>query len=118
MAFWQKKCILCEAKHAVWRPYCQDCKRLFALVQANLGTMGLSQLMDTLIATGVPKPRIYKFLNADPRHKGSMMDQITAQLTNNLAEGIGVKGRDMTPIDVKTIRSNPKSGVSTKPIDG
>lgn len=87
------------------------------LVQQNLGQMGLSQLMDELIATGIPKPHIKQFLETDPHGNGSIMDQITAQLTNNLAEGMGVKDKEMTAQDVQRIKSNPSSGVSTKPIE-
>lgn len=87
------------------------------LVQKNLGQMGLSQLMDELIATGLPKPQIKHFLEADPHGNGSIMDQITAQLTNNLAEGMGVKSKDMTAQDVQKIKQSPATGVSTKPIE-
>jgi hypothetical protein len=73
--------------------------------------------MDTLIATGIPKAKIKLFLNADPQGKGSVMDQITAGLTNNLAEGMGVKDAEITSQDVRKIRLNPTSRVSTKPIE-
>ena len=73
--------------------------------------------MDELIATGIAKDRIKRFLEADPYGKGSLMDQIMAGLTNNLASGIGVKGAEMSPEDVKRIRENPQYGASIKPID-
>lgn len=73
--------------------------------------------MDTLIATGIPKPKIKLFLDADPQGKGSVMDQIMAGLTNNLAEGMGVKENEMTSQDVRRIRLSPTSGASTKPIE-
>ena len=110
-------CPFCREKRSLFKSLCADCTRLFSLVQANLGQVGIGQLMDILIATGISKPKIKLFLDADPEGKGSIMDQITAGLTNNLAEGMGVKNSDMTPEDVRRIRQNPTSGVSTKPID-
>lgn len=79
--------------------------------------MGFSQLLDELIGTGVEKQHIQTFLQANPQGKGSIMDQITAQLTNNLAEGIGVKQSDMTAQDVQNIRKNPTGQASQKPIN-
>lgn len=108
---------MCEGKRFFWQSPCKDCQKLFKIVQEGLGKMGLSQLMDELIATGLPKPKIQRFLESDPYGKGSLMDQIVAQLTNNLAEGIGVKGDEMTAEDVKTIRDNPQYGASTKPLE-
>lgn len=90
---------------------------MFVLVQENLGKTGLGQLMDVLIATGIDKRHIKFFLENNPHGKGSILDQITAELTNNLAAGIGVKGADISPGDVQRIRNNPNSGVATKPID-
>ena len=117
MGLLKKSCLLCAVPHWRWQPYCVDCKRLFTTVQLHMGKMGLSQLMDELIATGIPRARILKFLTADPYDKGSLMDQILAQLSNNLAEGIGVKGQGMSPADVKRIRANPTFGASNKPIE-
>lgn len=79
--------------------------------------MGLSQLMDVLIATGIEKQRILNFLTANPYNQGSLMDQILAQLSNNLASGIGVKRKDMTAEDVQRIRQNPTFGSSTQPLN-
>lgn len=73
--------------------------------------------MDALIATGIDKHKIRKFLETDVKGNGSILDQILAGLTNNLAEGIGVKGRGMTPNDVREIREKPRCGVSNRPID-
>ena len=78
--------------------------------------MGLGQLMDELIASGIAKSKIKRFLEADPQGKGSIMDQLLAELTNNLAEGMGVKNSDMKAEDVRHIRDNPTYGVSTKPL--
>lgn len=111
-----KPCPFCGDKKWFFKPICSDCRKLFDLVRANMGQTGLGQLMDILIATGIPKPKIKRFLESDPQGKGSIMDQILAHLTNNLAEGIGVKDSEMKPEDVKRIRENPTFGASTKQI--
>jgi hypothetical protein len=111
------KCPICNGKRSFFKSLCHDCQRLFNVVHQNLGKVGLSGLMDKLIETGIDKKKILHFLNTDPQGKGSVMDQITAQLTNNLAEGMGVKESDMKPEDVKRIRENPLYGVSNKPLD-
>lgn len=111
------KCVICKQKRPLFKSLCHHCQQLFDVVQKNLGQMGMSQLMDKLIETGIEKAKIKHFLEANPHGKGSIMDQITAQLTTNLAEGIGVKESDITPEDVRKIRENPVHGASTKPID-
>lgn len=78
--------------------------------------MGIGQLMDELIATGISKAKIKRFLESDPKGSGSIMDQLIARLTNNLAEGIGVKNSDMKAEDVKRIRDQPVYGASAKAI--
>lgn len=109
-------CPFCHEKKWFWKNICPDCKILFDHVQHNMGQTGLGQLMDELIATGISKAKIKKFLESDPTGRGSIMDQLLAQLTNNLAEGIGVKDSDMKAEDVKRIRENPTFGASTKAI--
>lgn len=111
------KCTICRRKRPLFQPLCRECRKLFDLVNENLGRVGLGQLMDILIETGIDKKRIKQFLEANPHGKGSIMDQITAHLTTDLAEGLGVKKKDVTPEDVRKIRENPVYGVSTKPVD-
>lgn len=111
-------CPFCGDKKWFWKNICGDCATLFRMVHERMGKTGLGQLMDELIATGIPKPRIRKFLDSDPAGSGSIMDQLLALLTNDLAAGMGVKGGDMTAKDVRRIRADPVHGTSDKPIDG
>lgn len=111
------QCQLCQGRRKLWKRLCPDCTKLFQLVKANLGQMGFGELLDTLIATGIDKNRVQMFLKANPHGKGSILDQITAQLTNNLAEGMGVKRQDMTAEDVQRIRNQPVGLASSKPLD-
>lgn len=79
--------------------------------------MGFSQLLDELIATHIAKDHIKNFLESNHSGQGSILDQITASLTNNLAEGIGVKKVNLSARDVEKIRTNPTGAVSQKPLD-
>lgn len=108
-------CRLCQKKRPLFKALCRDCERLFAVVKKNIGLLGLGQMMDELIATGIDKKQILNFLKQDPVGKGSFMDQITAELTNNLASGMGVRKEILTAADVKRIREQPLHGASAKP---
>ena len=65
--------------------------------------MGYGEFLDELEQTGVDKQKIVTFLQADPDGKGSVRDQITAEMTTDLMKGMGIKGTQ-TPQGVKRIR--------------
>lgn len=110
-------CKICGKSRSPLRPLCQACAQLFDIVRKSAGSVGLSELIDRLIATGVEKSHVKIFLESNKHGQGSMLDQITAALTNNLAQGIGVKEKDMTARDVMQIRENPAGVASHKPLD-
>jgi len=51
----------------------------------------------------VAKEKIITFLKADPEGKGSVQDQVTAEMTTELMKVMGISGRQ-TPQEVKRIR--------------
>lgn len=110
-------CAICSQKRSPFKAFCRECTVLFAIVKENLGKVGLTGLIDSLLKTGIRKEKVKLFLEADQPGRGSVLDQITAALTNDLASGIGVKECDMSALDVRRIRQNPVFGSSTKPID-
>jgi len=110
-------CAICRQTRSPFKAFCGDCTVLFAVVKENLGKVGLTQLIDALLQTGIAKENVKVFLEVDQPGRGSVLDQITAALTNDLATGIGVKECDMSALDVQRIRKNPVFGSSTKPID-
>jgi hypothetical protein len=61
------------------------------------------QFLDGLEQTGVSKEKILIFLQADPDGKGSVQDQVTAEITTELMNVMGMSGRQ-TPEEVKRIR--------------
>lgn len=110
-------CRICGKSRSPFRALCAPCQTLFNVVQQNLGTTGFSELIDRLIATGIDKAHVKFFLEANPRGQGSILDQIIAQLTNNLAEGMGVKENEMSASDVRRIREEPIGVASHKPLN-
>ena len=53
--------------------------------------------------TGVERDKILLFLKADPDGKGSIQDQVTAEMTSELMKVMGISGQQ-TAGEVKRIR--------------
>ena len=64
--------------------------------------VGFRTLLDALAKTGVAEEKIRRFLTADTG-EGSLQDRLTAQMTNDLATGLG-QVSDIKPADVRRIR--------------
>ena len=84
---------------------CGDCKRLLARVQELRGRVGYGEFLEGLERTGVAKEKILTFLKADPDGKGSVQDQVTAEMTTELMKVMGISGRQ-TAGEVKRIRKS------------
>jgi hypothetical protein len=84
---------------------CRDCQKLMARVDEQRGRVGYGEFLDGLERTGVAKEKILAFLKADPDGKGSVQDQITAEMTTELMQIMGIAGRQ-TPQEVKKIRDS------------
>lgn len=67
------------------------------------GRAGYGEFLDGLEATGVDREKIKTFLQADPDGKGSIQDQVTAEMASELMKVMGLKG-SQSPQDVKRIR--------------
>jgi len=78
---------------------------LLARVQELRGKVGFGQFLDGLERTGVAKEKILTFLQADPDGKGSIQDQVTAEMTTELMNVMGMSGRQ-TAHEVKRIRTS------------
>ena len=68
-------------------------------------TCGVSGSIVDLAETGVAKDKILKFLDTDPDGKGSVRDQVTAEMTSELMKVMGISGRQTAP-EVKRIRNS------------
>jgi hypothetical protein len=96
-------CSYCGENAGLLSRTCQDCKKLVVRVAELRGHVGYGEFLDGLEKTGVAKDKIMKFLKADPEGKGSVQDQITAEMTTELMQVMGIAGRQ-TPQEVKRIR--------------
>ena len=99
------RCAYCGESAGLMSRMCRDCKRLMARVNELRGRVGYGEFLDGLERTGVPKEKIMVFLTADPDGKGSVQDQITAEMTTELMQIMGIAGRQ-TPQEVKKIRDS------------
>ena len=61
------------------------------------------QFLDLFIETGLSREKIEAFMNADPHGKGSVKDQITADMSSELLAAMGIRV-EQTAQDVKQLR--------------
>src|SRR5689334_7984225 len=97
------RCVCCGERSGLLAKVCGDCKKLLAKVEELRGGAGYGEFLDGLAATGVPKEKIMVFLKADPEGKGSIQDQVTAEMTSELMQVMGLKGKQSAE-NVKGIR--------------
>jgi len=99
-----RQCVYCRERTGLFARVCADCKKLLARVQDLRGKVGYGQFLDGLEQTGIGKEKILAFLQADPDGKGSIQDQVTAEMTTELMKVMGISGQQ-TAQEVKRIRS-------------
>jgi hypothetical protein len=100
-----RQCVYCGDRARLFGRVCADCKKLLACVDKLRGKVGFGQFLDGLERTGVAKEKLVKFLHADPDGKGSVQDQVTAEMTTELMNVMGMSGRQ-TAQEVKRIRTS------------
>lgn len=61
-------------------------------------------MMQLFVDSGIAAEKIEKFLEADPEGTGSVRDQITADMSNDLMRALGNDTRQ-TAADVKKLRA-------------
>ncbi len=98
-------CLYCREGAGFFARVCADCKKLLARVEQLRGKVSYGQFLDGLEQTGVSKEKILRFLQADPEGKGSIQDQVTAEMTSELMRVMGISGRQ-TAQEVKRIRDS------------
>jgi alanine racemase len=76
-----------------------------ARVDELRGKVGFGEFLDGLEQTGVARQKIMAFLKADPYGRGSVQDQVTAEMTTQLMKVMGISGQQ-TAEEVKHIRSS------------
>jgi hypothetical protein len=98
-------CGYCGESAGLLARICADCKQLLACVQQLRGRVGYGEFLDGLERTGVAKEKIMTFLKADPDGRGSIQDQVTAEMTTELMKVMGISGQQ-TAKEVKRIRGH------------
>jgi len=98
-----RQCAYCGERAGLFGRVCTDCKKLLARVEELRGKVSYGQFLDGLEQTGIAKEKILTFLQADPDGKGSIQDQMTAEMTTELMKVMGISGRQ-TAQEVKRIR--------------
>ena len=99
-----RNCVYCGERAGLFGKACADCKKLLARVAELRGKVSYGQFLDGLEQTGVAKEKILRFLKADPDGKGSIQDQVTAEMTTELMKVMGIAG-NQTAEAVKRIRN-------------
>jgi thiol-disulfide isomerase/thioredoxin len=99
------RCVYCGDRRLFWSKVCEDCRKLLARVDELKGRVGYGEFLDGLEQTGVAKEKIFIFLKADPEGKGSVQDQVTADMSSELMKVMGLKG-SQSPENVKQIRKS------------
>jgi len=77
---------------------------------------GFRELLDALIATGAPNPKIDLFLETDPDGTGSLHEKITARMTNEVMSALGQPSQ-LGPEDVKKVKRQMAEGKSPSETD-
>ena len=98
-----RQCVYCGERVGLFGRVCGQCKKLLASVQELRGKVSFGQFLDGLERTGIAKEKILTFLQANPDGKGSIQDQVTAEMTTELMKVMGISGRQ-TAQEVKRIR--------------
>ena len=100
-----RHCVYCGERVGFWSRMCADCKKLMACVEQLRGQVGYGEFLDGLERTGVAKEKIMVFLKANPEGKGSIQDQVTAEMTTELMKVMGISGQQ-TAQEVRRIRDS------------
>lgn len=104
-------CVYCKYRSGLISQVCRDCRKLIAAVKKLPEDFGYRQLLDTLLETKVDPDKIGSFLDADPDSKGSLNQQITARMTNQLMTDLGQPSK-MSAKDVKEVQEKIARGES------
>jgi hypothetical protein len=106
------RCRYCGERSGLLRRQCEDCGVLLDLYERHRGELGLSQLVDHFIASGVARAKIEAVLVADPDGEGALRDRVTADMANRLLADMGVTPRQ-TAADVRRLRERGGGSAST-----
>ncbi len=111
------QCIYCQEKAGFLKKTCAQCKEMLEIIQSLGAQFSFRELLDALMASSASNEKIQKFLDTDAHGQGSIRDNITARMTNQLAHTMG-QHTDMSPQKVKTIRELEKKNPTPNDLPG
>jgi hypothetical protein len=111
------KCVYCQTKAGFFKRICRDCDRLVDVTRSLENAFGYRQLLDTLLETKIDPQKIEKYLDADIDGRGSINDQITARMTNQIMHSLGTPSQ-LSGKDVLKVRHDIAEGRAPSLTDG
>lgn len=109
-------CVYCHERAGFFKRFCQDCRKLIAVMRHAPDSFGYRELLDQLLATDVSTDKIETFLHKDLDGRGSLNDQITARMTNQIMASLGQPSA-MTGPDVKKVKEDMAAGRAPSQVD-
>lgn len=107
------KCAYCGDRAGLLKRTCSDCLKLVHVFETAPQSFGYREMLQQLIATGVPHEKIEKFIDSDTDGHGTINDQITARMTNEIMSSLGqpstMKGQDVKKVREDIASGNPPS---------
>ena len=97
------RCRYCLEPAGWWRRQCRVCGQLRQVFLTHRG-VHMGTMLELFMATGARREQVEQFLDADPQGRGSVRDQIAADMTNELLGALGQRARQ-SPADVKRLRA-------------
>ena len=110
------KCIYCQEKTGFFKKLCADCRKLVGALGALPVSSGYREILDSLLATEAPTAKIESFLDRDLDGRGSINDQLTARMTNQVMGSLGQPSQ-MTSVEVKKVRQEIAEGRAPSQVD-
>ena len=98
------RCNLCHVEAGWFRRRCRACAALWAIYEGRPEGTGLKELLDLFEATAAAPEQVEAFLRSDPDGKGSIQDQLAADMANQLLQALGRDG-GQTRQEVKRLRA-------------
>jgi len=102
------RCVYCHDRAGFISKVCKDCRRLISSLKELGASFGYRQLLDALMDTGIDPDKIERFMEADPDGHGSLNQQVTARMTNELMTDLGqptqMKAKDVGEIQKRIAR--------------
>lgn len=110
------QCLYCRSPAGFLRRFCRDCRTLIVVMKNAPESFGYRELLDHLLATGIPTKKTESFLDTDVDGRGSINDQLTARMTNQIMGSLGQPSH-MTATDVKKVKEDMAAGKAPSQVD-